>query len=297
MSDQNSEEPVLGNPGPELCDGDPSHTELREEMLERALAYLGFSSRPEPTVETLNEIAKQWSAKMGYDNICKRIHIGEQRTGAFPIMDPNDFFESAILHGTGGGCWPSGEAAFGLLLSLGFKVDRVAGTMLIVGDPLYPAHGAINIEIEGRTYRMEPSLGAEAALELIDGVRTSHENEAFGLWQDGDCNVWWRPGHSRTAIETTIKLYGLSSAFFYYRNEATKRHSVFNNSIYIRRNRNKGSLTYARGKLIEISEAGNMSAVEVDPKDVGPLLIESFGLSEHIVDQLPADREGVSFDA
>lgn len=297
MSNESSGKQALGNPGPDFYDGEPSYTELREAMVERALEYLSFSSQPEPTIETLNEIAKQWSAKLGYDNICKRIHIEEQRTGAFPVMDPNDFFESAIAHGTGGGCWPSGEAAFGLLQRLGFNAERVAGTMLIVGDPLYPAHGAINVEIDSRTYRMEPSLGAEAALELIEGERTSHENEAFGLWQDGDCNVWWRPGHSRTAIETTIKLHGLSSAFFYYRNEATKQHSIFNNSLYIRRNRNHGSLTYARGKLIEINENGIMTSADVDPKDLTSLLIDSLGLSEQIVSQIPDDREGVAFDA
>jgi|GEM_PF-2111652 len=297
MSNAAPEDRPQSNPGPEYYSGDPNWTELREEMVEQVLDYIGFSSRPDPTLETLDKIAKQWSGKFGYDNIAKRIHIGEHRTGAFPIMDPNDFFASGIKHGTGGGCWPSGEAAFGLLFRLGFDVERVAGTMPIVGDPLYPAHGALNIKIDGRLFRMEPSLGAEAAIELIQGTPTKQDNEAFGLWQNGDCNVWWRPGHSRTPIEITIKLSGLSAAFFAFRNEATKQFSIFNNSVYIRRNRNNGSITYARGKLIDITQTGELSAIDVEPGELKPLLVDRFGLSEEIVDQLPEDQEGASFDA
>lgn len=297
MSTEDKQERTLSNPGPEYYDGDPNWTELREDMLERVLEYIGFSSKPEPTIEALNKIAKQWSLNFGYDNIAKRIHLGEELTGAFPIMDPNEYFASGLKHGTGGGCWPSGEAAFGLLRRLDFNVERVAGTMMIVGDPLYPAHGGLNVHFGDRTFRMEPSLGAEAALELIEGQPTRQENEAFGLWQEGDCNVWWRPGHSRTAIEITMTLRSLSSAFFYYRNEATKQFSIFNNSAYIRRTRDNESLTYARGKLININAQGEMNAVEVEPNDLKPLLVDRFGLSEEIVDRLPEDREGVAFDA
>ncbi len=297
MSVAETLERKLSNPGPELYDGDPNWTELRDETLEQVLEYLGFSDRPDPTIENLNEILRNWSIHFGYDNVAKRIYLAERQTGAFPIMDPNDYFEMAIKHGTGGGCWPSGEACFGLLRRLGFDAERIAGTMMIVGDPLYPAHGGLDVHFGDRTFRAEPSLGADAALELIEGTATKHENEAFGMWQNGDCNVWWRPGHSRTAIEVTMGLRKLSSAFFYYRNEATKQFSIFNSSAYVRRTRENGSLTYARGKLIAINQAGEMFAEEIAPDAWKPLLIERFGLSEEIVDRMPEDDDGVAFDA
>lgn len=296
MSTAENQEPKLSNLGPDYYDGDPNWTELREDMVERVLEYIGFSNRPDPTIETLNEVLKQWSVHFGYDNVGKRIYLAENQTGAFPLMDPNDYFEWALKHGTGGGCWPSGEAAFGLIRRLGFDVERIAGTMPIVGDPLYPAHGGLDVHFGSRTFRAEPSLGSDSALELIDGTPTKQDHEAFGMWSNGDGNVWWRPGHSRTAIEITMKLKKLSSAFFYYRNEATKQFSIFNSSAYIRRTRNNGSLTYARGKLITIDENGEMSAVAVEPKDLKAVYVNSFGLSEEIADRMPSDDEGVAFD-
>ncbi|MEM8983963.1 MAG: arylamine N-acetyltransferase [Pseudomonadota bacterium] len=295
MTDNNEQPPRRSNPGPDFFDGDPDWTELRDETLERVLSHIGFSSRPEPTIATLNEIAKQWSRHFGYDNIAKRIYLEEKQTGAFPLMDPNDYFEFALAHGTGGGCWPSGEAAFGLLRRLGFDVERIAGTMLAVGDILFPAHGALNVYFGDRVFRMEPSLGADAALELIDGTATRHDTKAYGLWQNGDRQVWWQPGHTLNPVETTMTLSKLSSAFFYYRNEATKQFSIFNASAYIRRTRNDGSLTYAQGKLIEIDKYGEMTAAPVDPASLKSVLVEQFGLSEEIVDRLPVDRDGVAF--
>lgn len=296
MAETMSPNPYRPGMIPTNYDGCPDHTDLREELFERVLERFGFSARPDPTQATLDRVMMQWSRQVGYDNVQKRIHIAENRTGAFPVQDPNDFFEGFLRHGTSGGCWPSSEALFGLLRLIGFRVERIAGTMPEVPDPLSPAHGAVDVHIDDRLFRADPSLGAEAALELIDGVATAQNSPAHGIWSQGDGSVGWRPGHSRSPLTVVIWLRGLSGAFFAYRNEATKRFSIFNNALYVRKNREDGVWTYGRGKLCKVDPAGSLTAEDVDIADLPALLVDGFGLSPEIVDRLPLhDSVGANF--
>ena len=49
-----------------------------------------------------------------------------------PGSGAEDFFESWLRYGTGGGCWSGAGACHALLTSLGFDAGRGVGTMLIV---------------------------------------------------------------------------------------------------------------------------------------------------------------------
>lgn len=281
---------------PDNYDGPVDRTDLRPAIFERVLERLGFSQRPDPTRETLDQIVQRWARQIGYDNVLKRIYIAEQQTGALPSMDPNDFFTAWLKHGVAAGCWPSTEAMYGLLFLLGFRVSRLAGTMPEVPDPLLPAHAGLDVALDDRTFRADPSLGAEAALELIDGVPTRQASAAHGIWCEGDRIVWWRPGHMRTPLSTVFWLRDLSPAFYAYRNEATKAFSIFNHSLYVRKNHADGVLTYGRGALVTVTPAGELSAAPVDPKDARELLVTRFGLSEEIAARVPiADDEGARF--
>jgi arylamine N-acetyltransferase len=281
---------------PANYDGPVDRTDLRAPIFERVLERFGFSGRPDPTRETLDEVVKQWSRLVGYDNVLKRIHIAEQHTGAFPSMDPNEFFTAWLKHGVAAGCWPSTEAMYGLLSLIGFRVSRLAGTMPEVPDPLLPAHAGLDVVVDGRTYRADPSLGAEAALELVDGVATRQASQAHGIWCEGDRIVRWRPGHMRSPLSTVMWLKDLSYAFYAYRNEATKAFSIFNYSLYVRKNQDDGVLTYGRGALVTVTPAGELSAAPVEPRHARELLVERFGLSEEIAARVPiVDDEGARF--
>jgi arylamine N-acetyltransferase len=282
---------------PSNYDGPADHTDLRENVFEQVLERFGFSSQPDPTRETLDVVVKQWSRQVGYDNVLKRIYIAERQTGAFPSQDPNDFFNAWLAHGVAAGCWPSAEAMYGILFLIGFRVSRLAGTMPEVPDPMMPAHGGLNVYIDGRTFRADPSLGAEAALELIEGERTAQPSPAHGLWCEGDGVVRWYPGHMRNPLSTVFWLEDLSPAFYAYRNEATKAFSIFNHSLYVRKNRDDGVLTFGRGNLITVDPEGELTARPTAPEDVPGILIERFGLSEEIAARVPVqDDEGAKFE-
>ena len=288
--------PYVPGTKPENYDGPVDRTDLRDDVLDRVLDRFGFSGRPEPTRETLDEVVKQWSRQVGYDNVLKRIYLVERQTGAFPSQDPNEFFGNWLEHGVAAGCWPSAEAMFGVLHKLGFQVSRIAGTMIEVPDPMRPAHGALDVRIDGRRFRADPSLGAEAALELVAGERTAQDSPAHGIWSEGNDIVCWYPGHMRKPLSTVFWLEDLSPAFFAYRNEATKAFSIFNHSLYVRKNRDGGVLTFGRGHLIRVDPQGELTADPVDPADVPQLLVDEFGLSEEIAARVPvADDEGASF--
>ena len=276
---------------------DPSSTTiLAEDVYEQFLERIGYSTRPEPTLEILNAIYKSWCRDIGYDNVLKRIYFAENHEGPFPVMNPNDFLKTWMKHGTSGSCWPSGEALYSVLSLTGFKVERVAGQMLECNDPMDPNHGAMIVNVDGKYYHTDPGIVSEDVLQLIDGKATQTDNKAFGVWSKGDGHVWWRPGHSRTPIEIETKYRNLTYDYFATRYEKTKEFSLFNSSLYIRRNQNNGILTYGRGNIIRVNSEGEFSATPIEQADLATFLIENMGLSEEIVARVPLqDEAGAEF--
>ena len=270
---------------------------LTDENYENAIERFGFSSRPEPTLENLRKLYKAWCRNVGYDNILKRVYYARGETGPFPVMDPNDFVSTWLQHGTSGSCWPTAEALFNILLKAGYDVERVSSEMLNCGDPMRPNHGTCFVRIDGDTYVVDTGVVAEEPLQLIDGQETKTSSKAFGIWSKGDGRVWWRPGHSRQEIEIAMIDRNCSAEYFSYRYEKTKEFSLFNHSLYVRKNIDDGIVTYGRGNVIRIDPEGEMTVAPIDQKDLPALLIGEMGLSEEIVAQTPLqDEEGAQFD-
>ncbi|MBL4639718.1 MAG: arylamine N-acetyltransferase [Kordiimonadaceae bacterium] len=283
---------MMGN----LNSGKQTSTVLREDVYERFLDRVGYSKKPPATEDTLNAIFKVWCRDVGYDNVLKRIYFTDGSSGPLPVMDPNTFIDSWLKHGTSGSCWPSGEALVGVLELTGFNVERVAGQMLECNDPMDPNHGSMIVHLDGRRLYVDPGIASEAALELIEGQETKTANEAYGIWCKGDGHVWWRPGHSRTPIEIDIKYDGLTYEYFSERYEKTKEFSLFNTSLYIRRNRGEGILTYGRGNILRVDSKGDLTAEPIEPSDLIGFLVEQMGLSEEIVSKVPfVDEQGAEF--
>lgn len=270
-------------------------TILTQRNAERLLEKLGFSGLPEPDLEALHAVYKCWSRGIGYDNVQKRVYFGEGGEGPFPLADPNDFVDAYLRHGTGGSCWVVAETFFGLLHRIGFDVRRVAGQMLECDDPMKPNHGSVIVTIDGIEYAADPSMCGEEAIALLPGQETAAASKAHGLWSRGDGNYWWRPGHSRVAIEYTTQFDPCTYDFFLERYEKTKEFSLFNTILYVRRNTSEGILTIGRGNLIRVDHDGELSAEPLDPAKLRAFLVEHMGLSEEIVSRIPPDEGGSTF--
>lgn len=272
-------------------------TVLRRDVYERFMERAGYSTDPDPDLETLNNIYKFWCQNVGYDNVLKRIYFGENQSGPFPVMDPNDFMESWMKHGTSGSCWPSGEAMYGVLALAGFRPERVAGEMLECNDPMSPNHGGLAVHLDDKCYYVDPSMAAEEAMEWKPGTANRTSSKAYGVWDDGDGHIWWQPGHSRRAIEVVMDLRNLSYDFFSYRYEKTKEFSLFNTTLYVRRNRGDTILTLGRGNVLTVDNTGELTPEPIEPADAPAFLIEKMGLSEEIVERVPLeDEEGAKFE-
>ena len=270
-------------------------TLLDPGLAEDVMAHLGFSSFPEPDLQSLHAIYRAWSRGVGYDNVQKRIYFAEGGTGPFPLTDPNDFMRAFLRHGTGGSCWVVAEAYFGLLHHIGFEVRRVAGQMLDCDDPLKPNHGTVLVTLDGVEYAADPSMVGEEAIPLLKGRPSHAQSPIHGLWSNGDGNYWWRPGHSRVAIEYETQFDPCSYDYFLERYEKTKEFSLFNTVLYVRRNFDDGIRTIGRGNLIHIDLAGTLSAEPISGVALTSLLVERMGLSEEIVSKLPPDDGGATF--
>jgi N-hydroxyarylamine O-acetyltransferase len=278
-----------------IASGSAEETILKRAAVEQILEKFGFSTMPEPTLESLHAIYKAWSRCVGYDNVQKRLYFANGGTGPFPVADPNDFIAEFLKHGTGGSCWVVAEAYFGILTHVGYDLRRVAGQMLNCDDPMKPNHGTVVVTLNGIEYACDPSMCGEEAIPLIPGEETAASSKAHGLWATGDGNYWWRPGHSRAAIEYVTQFDPCTYDFFVERYEKTKEFSLFNHVLYVRKNRDDGIVTIGRGNRIDIDAEGEMSAREIDPEEITRTLIDEMGMSEEIVSQIPPDNDGATF--
>src|SRR4051794_16727349 len=93
---------------------------ITPELLERALERLGFSAKPEPTLEALDLLYDTWCRRVPFDNVRKLIHLHKESPGPLPGDDPSEFLEAWLAHGTGGTCWASSNGLYALLEALGF---------------------------------------------------------------------------------------------------------------------------------------------------------------------------------
>ena len=60
-------------------------------MIESILTRLGFGSRPEPTLASLQKIYGRWGRRVPFDNVRKLIHVRSGAQGPLPGSTPADF--------------------------------------------------------------------------------------------------------------------------------------------------------------------------------------------------------------
>jgi N-hydroxyarylamine O-acetyltransferase len=100
-----------------------------------------------------------------------------------------EFFEDWLADGTGGTCWPTSNALFELLSSLGFQARRAAGAMLDLG---IVDHATVKVTIDGYDWLVDSSLLCNVPLLLGHGVFI-HDDPVFEAemeFADGAHVVW-----------------------------------------------------------------------------------------------------------
>jgi arylamine N-acetyltransferase len=274
---------------------------LSPELLERVLAKLGLTERPSLDLAGLNTLYAAYCGSVpAIDNIRKRIWFAGERRGPLPSGVPADYFENWLDHGTGGTCWPTNGAVYALVHSLGFDARRIAGSIIIEGYLQGANHGSVLVTLEGVDYLVDGNLGAFKVLPLVPRRTTSsgdglHAISAVPLEVGFD--VIWYQGHDRQeplTFRTEPEHDPVDHAFFLKRYDLTKSKSrgLFNYALFICRRFPDFVVTIGRKNKITVAADGTMTKTEINDAERRRVLVEEFGISEEIVEALPADVSG-----
>ena len=265
---------------------------LPAELVERVLTRLGFTQRPEPTLENLRRLYAAWCQRVPFDNVRKLIHLHAANTGPLPGSTAVDFFEAWLRHGTGGTCWANACACHALWQSLGFATDRGLGTMMAAPN-LPPNHGTVRVRFGAENYLTDCSILHGEPLPLNEAAETRITHPAWGLRcapRDGKWHLHWRPLHKVDGLECRLESFGLSGGDYQERYAQTRGWSPFNYEVYTRLNKNDSVVGIGFGKAVTLKSDGSVDSRPISDAGSRQFLIEQIGLSEEIISQLPADR-------
>lgn len=264
---------------------------LSDELLERVLIRLGFTQRPEPTLENLRRIYAAWCQRVPFDNVRKLIHVRTGNAGPFPGSTAEDFFMAWLRHGTGGTCWAGAGACLALLTALGFDAMRGLGTMLVVPE-VPPNHGTVQVSFGAENYLVDCSMLHGEPLRLDGKPETVVDHPAWGVHgfqRNGHWHIAWRPLHKLDGLECRLEGFGYTHEDYAQRYELTRAWSPFNYELCVRLNRGDRVIGAGFGKAASLGADGSVVSQPVSDAERRRLLIEDIGLSEEIVSQLPAD--------
>src|SRR5687768_2695783 len=165
----------------------PLSTRLQAPVLER----LGVSHSSAPDLDALRALYRAWCTHVPFDNVRKMIALRSGDTRPLPGSDAVDFFERWLSDGCGGTCWPTSNALYTLVSSLGFDARRRAGSMRDCGAV---NHGSIEVSIDGRDWLIDSSMLTNEPLPLgakpfangdpIFGVEIDRTEGTHVVWFD-----------------------------------------------------------------------------------------------------------------
>jgi N-hydroxyarylamine O-acetyltransferase len=272
---------------------------LSDDLAHRVLDRLGVAAPGPNGLEGLEAVYRAWCRGVPFDNITKRLFQAGGAIGTVPGSTAREFFATWLERGIGGTCWSSTIGLTALLSWLGFDARLVVGTMLT--DPsVSPNHSSTVVTIDGSAYLVDTSMLYERPLLLDPAVPTHHEDALHPVRatpHGGRWTIEWMPGHFRSAFiacdTSTERVADTDLAAWHDR---TRRQSLFNDTLFIRRNLEHSILSYGRGKAIRVDARGTLSKEAIPSTELPGWLVEQFGIAPEVVASLPPDvAEGEAF--
>jgi arylamine N-acetyltransferase len=258
---------------------------MTNELRDRVLARLGVETPPTPDLHGLRTVYRAWCLQVPFDNTRKMLALATGASGSLPGIEPDDFFESWLAHGTGGTCWPTANAMFALLQALNFDVRRVAGSMMDVG---HLNHGTVKVRIGGEDWLADSSMLTNEPLPLRQGVFIGTDPvlplEIESV--DGTHLVWFDvpPMADREDyLPCRLLVDPAEVSLFGKRYDGSRGISPFNQRLYARRNR-PGELLLLFGNLRISRTASGTVRRPLSPDELKRSLHEDIGISEAAVE-------------
>lgn len=265
----------------------PKHVELLpgldEALRDRVLLRLGFNATPPADLAGLHAIYRAWCLRVPFDNVRKMIALGANGTQPLPGGHADSFFENWLATGTGGTCWPTSNALYELLRSLGFDAWRATGAMRDLG---YINHATVKVRTEDRDWLADSSLLSNAPLPLDEGVYI-HTDPVIPVEvesEDGTHVVWGHTPPNSNHLPCRIYDAPESHAGYLDYYEQSRDRSPFNSRLYARRNR-PGDTVVLIGGTQFVKTACSLDRRDLSPEELCEALHRDIGLSGGIIDE------------
>lgn len=256
---------------------------LNDKLRERVLKRLGFASPPAVSLDGLRAVYRAWCASVPFDNVRKMIALRNAAKGPLPGGNALDFCQSWLEHGAGGTCWPTSNALCEMLCSLGFEAQRLAGSMCDVG---VLNHASGKVVLDECAWLVDSSLLHNVPLPLKQEV-VVHEDAVFRTEleaEKGSHVVWMHlPPHS-SYLPCRLFPDGVSHAFYLAQYEESRAQSVFNQSLYARRNL-PGEMLVLLGNTRFSKTAQGVEGRVLSPDELCEALRRDIGLSTNLIDE------------
>jgi len=258
-------------------------THLRGDLRDLVLERLGFSVAPSLDLEGLRSLYRAWCAHVPFDNVRKMIALRTGAPGPLPGGDAEEFFQHWLTSGAGGTCWPTSNALFALVQSLGFDARRVAGSMRDLG---VINHASVKVAIEECDWLADSSILSNVPLPLDQNVFIA-DDPVFPIEvepEDGAHVVWWHLPPLSDYLPCRLLVDPASPELYLSSYEASREQSPFNDRLYARRNRPQEMLVLL-GNTHIVKTAKAITMTDLSRDGVCQALREEIGLSEPLIEE------------
>ena len=261
----------------------PEARELNSALQELILQRLGLQSQPAVNLEGLQAVYRAWCIHVPFDNVRKMIALRSGPDCLLPGGRAVPFFEGWLADGTGGTCWPTSNALFALLHSLGFAACRITGSMRDLG---FVNHASVKVAADGREWLVDSSLLSNVALPLNDEAFI-HDDPVFPAEIEPDDSthvVWSHTPPNSTWLPCRLSRDTATRASYLAWYDESRARSPFNQRLYARRNR-PGEMVVLVGKTRFSKTVDGVVSRDLSADELCEALHRDIGLSEHVIDE------------
>lgn len=142
---------------------------LPVSLCQQILRRFGFDAQPPRTLETLEQLVASYTRAVPWESASRIGRRARHAESADCVLLGEAFWESHFAHGTGGACYESNYAFFGLLRHIGFEGYLTINDM----GAAIGCHSAIVIVLDGQKFLVDVGYPLHAVLPLRDDGATT----------------------------------------------------------------------------------------------------------------------------
>lgn len=145
---------------------------LTAGLTQRVLAHLDLPTDARPTLNTLRLLLERYTRTAPWESASRIARRAQHADAADCMLMGDAFWENHFAQGTGGTCYESNYAFFGLLRRIGYEGYLTINDM---GSAI-GCHSAIVILLHGQKLLVDVGFPLHAILPLPDGQETTAES-------------------------------------------------------------------------------------------------------------------------